>query len=132
MIGITSAYGSGISSKNPASEQEDERIKDAAQTVEIHLIEYKAVQITGIVRLTGNEPFTDLVITGNFSAQEDGSSSATATWYIAREERYKLYDLQYRTVVVEGEESIRALTFASGLPAGIRRELRNIRIISLD
>jgi hypothetical protein len=44
----------------------------------------------------------------------------------------KLHDLQYRTVTVEGEETVRELKFGNGLSAGIRRDLKNIRIISVD
>ena len=77
------------------------------------------VRVTGIVRLVGNEPFTELVISGSENV-----------WYITREEREKLVDLQHRTVTVEGEETVTELRFANGIPAGTRRELRNIRIIS--
>jgi len=76
------------------------------------------VQVTGIVRLVGNEPFTELVV-----------SNSEDTWHIAKEDQNKLNDLQHRTVTVEGEETVIELKFASGIPAGTRRELRNIRII---
>jgi hypothetical protein len=79
------------------------------------------VQVTGIVRLTGTALFPELVITGS-----------QAEWYVAKEEMDKLNDLQRRTVTVEGEETIIELKFASGLPAGTRRELRNIRIIAVE
>ena len=79
------------------------------------------VQITGTVRLVGNANFPQIVI-----------SSPGMQWYVVREEMNKLYDLQYRTVNVEAEESVRELTFANGRSAGTRRELRNIRIISIE
>jgi len=81
----------------------------------------KTVQVTGIVRLVGNEPFSEIVITNSQDA-----------WYIAREEREKLADLQQQTVTVEGEETVTELKFANGQSAGTRRELRNIRIISAN
>jgi len=79
------------------------------------------VQVTGMVRLVGNEPFTELVI-----------SSSEFVWYAANNEIHKLRDLQHRIVTIEGEETIIELTFANGMPAGIRRELGNIRIISVE
>jgi hypothetical protein len=38
----------------------------------------------------------------------------------------------YRTVTVEGEETVTELKFGNGMSAGIRRDLKNIRIISVD
>jgi len=78
------------------------------------------VQVAGSVRMVGNEPFTELIISNSQNA-----------WYIAREERAKLKDLQHRVVTVEGEEIVSDIKFANGLPAGQRRELRNIRIIAI-
>ena len=76
------------------------------------------VEVSGIVRLVGSAPFHELVITGL-----DGE------WYIAKEDDYKLKDLQYRTVTIQGEETVAILTFANGFPAGERRTLKNIKII---
>jgi len=78
------------------------------------------VQVTGIVRLVGAN-FPELQIT-----------NSEMVWYIAKEEKGKLNDLQHRTVTVEGEETVRELRFGNGMSAGIRRELRNIKIISVD
>ena len=79
------------------------------------------MEVSGRVRLVGNEPFTELVISG-----------ADKEWYIEREEAYKLKDLQHRTVTVEGEETVIERRFANGEIAGIRRELRNIKVISVE
>jgi len=79
------------------------------------------VQVTGVVRLVGTANFPELLI--------DNSQTA---WYIAKEEMAKLHDLQHRTVTVEGEETVRELKFGNGMSAGIRRDLKNIRIISVD
>ncbi|MCL2185699.1 MAG: hypothetical protein FWB86_07600 [Treponema sp.] len=83
--------------------------------------EVPTIQVTGIVRLTGSALFPELVITGT-----------EKEWYIAKEEMNKLHNLQHRRVTVEAAETIKELTFANGMPAGIRRELRNITIISVE
>jgi hypothetical protein len=79
------------------------------------------IQVTGIVSLVGNANFPELQI-----------KSSERSWYIAKNEMDKLHDLQHRTVTVEGEETVRELRFANGMSAGLRRELRNIKIISID
>jgi len=79
------------------------------------------VRVTGTVRLVGTANFPELLI--------DNSEMA---WYIARDEMNKLSDLQHRTVTVEGEETVTELKFGNGLPAGTRRDLKNIRIISVE
>ena len=79
------------------------------------------VQVTGRVRLVGNDPFPELVIT----AQD-------REWYIDKEDVQKLKDLQQRTVTVEGTETVKTITYASGRSAGERRTLKNIRIISVN
>jgi hypothetical protein len=79
------------------------------------------VQVTGRVRLVGNEPFTELVITGQ-----------NRDWFIEKNEMYKLRDLQQRTVTVEGIQTVTSLQWASGLPAGNRYSLKDIRIIRVE
>jgi hypothetical protein len=79
------------------------------------------IQVTGVVRLVGNGSFPELVI-----------SSENGEWYITKEDNKKLNDLQHRTVTVEGAETVIELKFASGLPAGVRRELKNITIIAVQ
>jgi uncharacterized protein YfeS len=79
------------------------------------------IQVTGVVRLVGSATFPELLI-----------DNSQEFWYIARDEADKLHDLQHRTVTVEGEETVTELKFGNGLPAGIRRDLKNIRIISVD
>ncbi|GBU28168.1 hypothetical protein R84B8_01726 [Treponema sp. R8-4-B8] len=78
------------------------------------------IQVTGIVRLTGNANFPELII-----------SDSEKSWVVVKEEMDKLHDLQYRTVTVEGEETVTELYFANGLSAGLRRELRNIKLIAI-
>ena len=79
------------------------------------------VEVTGRVRLVGSAPFPELVITGN-----------NMEWYVAKEDESKLFDFQQRIVTVEGIETVTKLTFANGLPAGERRTLKKIKIISVQ
>ena len=83
--------------------------------------EAPVVQVTGIVRLVGTALFPELVITGNGHV-----------WHVSSDEKDKLMDMQYSTVTVEAVETVTELHFANGQPAGIRRELRNIRIKTGD
>jgi len=78
------------------------------------------IQVTGVIRLTGNDNFPELII-----------SDSENSWVIAKGEMDKLHDLQYRTVTVEGEETVTELHFANGLSAGLKRELRNIKLIAV-
>jgi hypothetical protein len=79
------------------------------------------IKVTGVVRLIGTGNFPQIVIT-----TEDKE------WYLPKEDADKLFNMQHRKVTVEGEGSKRELKFASGRSAGIRYELRNIKIISVD
>ena len=80
----------------------------------------KTVQVTGTVRLVGNANFPELII-----------SNSDNVWYIAEDEAGGLFNYQQRTISVEGEETTRELTLANGRPAGTRRELRNVKILSV-
>ena len=79
------------------------------------------VRASGVVRLVGGGPMPELVITGT-----------DREWYIPREEEHKLTDLQQRIVTVEGEETVEELRFASGISAGERRILKNIKVIEVE
>ncbi|MCL2008751.1 MAG: hypothetical protein FWG77_11780 [Treponema sp.] len=79
------------------------------------------IRITGVVRLVGNEPFTEIVISG-----------PEREWHIAPDEVHKLHDLQHKTVTVEAVEVITVLRFANGFPAGERYTLDRIRVISVE
>jgi hypothetical protein len=81
----------------------------------------EVIQITGVVRLTGNANFPEIVI-----------ANSENSWVLANDEMDKLHDLQHRTVTVEGEQTVTELFFANGLSAGIRRELKNIKIIAVQ
>ena len=79
------------------------------------------VQVSGRVRLVGTSLFPELVITG-----------ADMEWFINNDEIYKLTDLQHRTITIEGTETVTQLTWASGIPAGERRILKDITIIDIE
>jgi hypothetical protein len=79
------------------------------------------VQVTGVVRLVGNANFPELQIV-----------NAQGAWFIERDEMNKLRDLQHKTVTVEGEETVMELKFGNGMSAGTRRDLKNIKIISIE
>jgi len=82
--------------------------------------EVRNIQATGVVGLYGNSLFNDLVIVGEYS------------WYVIHNERNKLHSLQQRTVTVEGEETIIEIKFLHDLPSLYRRQLSNIKIISVE
>jgi len=79
------------------------------------------VRITGVVRLTGTAHFPEIVI-----------SNDENDWFVVKDETGKLYDLQQRVITIEAEETVIEMRFANGMSAGIRRELRNIRIITTE
>jgi hypothetical protein len=79
------------------------------------------VQVTGIVRLAGPTLFPELIITGS-----------DYVWHIAADEIHKLIEMQHSLVILEAEETLIELRFANGMPAGTRRELRNVRIIYIQ
>ncbi|MCL2277160.1 MAG: hypothetical protein FWC21_04620 [Treponema sp.] len=102
---VTSLYAFGGKDRNNASPPE----------------EIKIIKVTGNVRLVGSNLMREIVISGD-----------ETQWYITRNEMEKLHNLQHQTVTIEGEETIIELTFANGRPAGTRRELKNIKIISIE
>ena len=117
-LGVAAALPA-LAKKETKTDVEQENV--TLNTGIIAMEENPLVQVTGRVRLVGNEPFTELVITGE-----------NRDWYIEKNEQYKLRDLQQRTVVVEGIETVTSLYWANGLPAGNRYSLKDIRIISIE
>ena len=115
----------GDADKTAASQEEIPEYvfstRPAAESLDETEAEPLLVVVSGIVRLVGNSPFSEIVITG------EGRD-----WYIAREEESKLFDLQQETITVQGFETVRELKFASGISAGERRTLKDIEIISVE
>jgi len=97
--------------------------EDARQGVQAGV---RAVQVRGTIRIIGTSTFPDLVISGTEVGSQD---SQTTYWYIIGDERESLHNMQYQTLLLEGEENVIELRFANGSFAGLRRELRNIKII---
>jgi len=114
----------GRKEKSAEAQPEEILTTQQVQTVQevqaAQMEEKTQVQVSGRLRLVGHMPFPELVISG-----EGGE------WYVAKEEEYKLKDLQQRTVTVEGDETVIDLVFANGFPAGQRRTLANIIIVSV-
>ena len=79
------------------------------------------VKITGVVRLTGTAHFPEIVI-----------SADDCEWFVVKDEAGIFFEMQYQIVTIEAEESVKELRFANGISAGVRRELRNIRILSVE
>ena len=79
------------------------------------------MRVSGRVRLVGSASMSEIVITGT-----------DREWYVAMEDKDKLFDLQQRIVTVEGEETVVELKFVNGKSAGQRRILRNIKIIAME
>jgi len=104
---VTALYAGGKKDKNDSNAESQ--------------AEVRIVQVTGVVRLVGSDPFTEIIIRGSDDQ-----------WYITGEEKKNIINLQHQTVTVEGEETVVELKFANGMPAGTRRVLRNIRIISAE
>ena len=78
------------------------------------------VKISGTVQMIGSGPLPEMVITG-----------ADLLWFVDKEDIPKLKDLQHRVITVEGYETVAAMVFANGSPAGERRTIKEIRIISV-
>jgi hypothetical protein len=81
--------------------------------------EGQLVELSGRVRLVGNEPFPELVLTG-----EDGHD-----WFIAPEDRGVLSAYEQRTVTIRGRVALRELILANGQRLETRRILSEITLI---
>jgi hypothetical protein len=73
--------------------------------------EGQVLTVTGTVRLVGNEPFTELVLT-------DGAGN---DWYVAEEGRSLLVPWQHRPVTVRGKVRLLEMVLANGRVLGKRR-----------
>jgi hypothetical protein len=73
------------------------------------------------VRLVGTDNFPEIVVT----------TADDVTWIIARNEMDLLHHLQTQKVTVEGIGTVKEIKLANGRNAGIRRELRDIKIIEI-
>jgi hypothetical protein len=74
--------------------------------------------IQGRIRLVGNEPFTELVLT-----EEEGND-----WFIEGPARDSLMHRQHEVLVLRGEAEYRDIILADGRRAGVRHILRNVTV----
>jgi hypothetical protein len=79
----------------------------------------ETVRVEGRVRLVGNMPFPNTVI----------SDSENNDWYVEGADKELVKDRQQETIVVEGVPEYQDLILANGEKIGVRRYLRNIRVI---
>ena len=86
---------------------------------EADTVKLQAVEISGMVRLTGTELTRSLVI-----------STEDREWHIADEEQEKLMHLQQQIVTVKANEYYFDRFYANGLPAKRQYYLKDIVIIS--
>jgi hypothetical protein len=83
-------------------------------------VQGQLVEITGIIHLVGNEPFTELVIT----------EEETQTWYIKEESRAILARYQQRNITIRGRVELQEMVLANGRHLGTKRILKDISLIS--
>ncbi|MDR1586649.1 MAG: hypothetical protein LBS57_04250 [Treponema sp.] len=108
MIGVLSLMAFGSTEAAGPKDEKPEKAKAPPKTV----------RVTGRVRLVGNGPRTEIVITG-----------ANGEWVTTRQDRDKLMFLQHRTVTVEGKLDYQEMKLANGKRLGRRLILRDITII---
>jgi hypothetical protein len=77
------------------------------------------VEVTGRVRLVGNVPFAELVIT---DANEQD-------WYIDTDSRSVVAAYEQRVVIVQGSLELVDMVLANGRRIGTRHILRDVRLI---
>jgi hypothetical protein len=79
----------------------------------------EVLQIRGRIRLVGNMPFPRLVIT----------DESDQDWYLEGTDRDLLAAHEQRTLTVSGRTEYRDIILANGTKAGVRRFLRDVRLI---
>jgi hypothetical protein len=84
-----------------------------------NITEGQVVEVTGLVRLIGNEPFPRLVITGS-----DGTD-----WYVSDSDQQAIAACQQQTVTVQGTVRLAEMTLANGVSLGTRRILHGVTVL---
>lgn len=82
-------------------------------------IDGKRVKVSGKIRVTGNMPFTEMVITDNDAHD----------WFVSAEDRLLLEKHDEPYVTVRGTARISDIVLADGAYIGERRHLLNITIL---
>jgi hypothetical protein len=77
------------------------------------------LQFHGRIRLVGNMPFPRLVIT----------DESDRDWYLEEADRDLLASYEQRSLTVSGRAEYQDIILANGQKAGVRRFLRDVRII---
>jgi hypothetical protein len=77
------------------------------------------ITIRGVIRLLGNEPFPELVLTDS-----DGSD-----WYLDGDAKEKTRPYQHREITLRGQPEYKEMTLANGMSMGMRRFLRDAVIL---
>jgi hypothetical protein len=80
----------------------------------------KVIEVIGVVRLVGNVPFTEIVIT-----DADGND-----WFITAEDKEILMALQQQQVRVKGTAFYTDMILANNKKIGVRKTLKNIIILN--
>jgi hypothetical protein len=81
--------------------------------------EAEPITIRGTIRLLGNEPFPELVLT-----DAEGND-----WYLDGDAREKAKPYQHRELTLRGRLEYKEMTLANGMSMGIRRLLRDAVIL---
>jgi hypothetical protein len=76
--------------------------------------------LRGRIRLVGNEPFTELVL-----SDEEGND-----WFIEDPLRDSLVHRQQEFLTLRGEAAYRDLLLASGRRMGVRKILRKLTVVA--
>jgi hypothetical protein len=76
------------------------------------------VRVRGRVRLVGNMPFPELVVTGDDDVD----------WYVLGDDRKKIEQFNGQRITVTGTARVREMRLADGAAAGLRRRLENITV----
>jgi hypothetical protein len=80
------------------------------------------VEVSGRVRLVGNEPFPELVLT----------DTKEHTWYIAPDDRKILSPYEQQNVTIRGTVELQEMVLANGKSLGSRRTLSGITLVKVN
>jgi hypothetical protein len=81
--------------------------------------EAEPITVTGTIRLLGNEPFPELVIT-----DDEGND-----WYLAGDARKEMRPWQHRELTLRGRPEYREIKLANGMSMGMRHFLHDAVIV---
>ncbi|MDR2096579.1 MAG: hypothetical protein LBP76_13845 [Treponema sp.] len=117
-------FGKKDEAAREAAIQEDKPVRGAGEQADGSPYETavpgQLVEVTGIIRVVGNEPFSEIVIT------EEGQQ----TWYLEEESRALLGRYRQRKIAVRGTVELQEITLANGRYLETRRILKDVSLIS--